>query len=88
MVIRFLQEQGWAKLLVRSETFKVATGSIVSLLPLGRCDDVCLAGLAWTLEKHTWNLGEMGVSNRAILESISIGFTGGPILLFVETSHA
>jgi thiamine pyrophosphokinase len=59
-------------------------GSIISLLPLGRCEGITTAGLKFPLQNESLELGvREGTSNTVISSPIKISVKKGSLLLFV-----
>lgn len=64
----------------------VRTGARVSLIPVTACQNVTLKGLQYPLQNATLELGRTGrtLSNCAAQENISIQFSSGYLLLYIE----
>jgi len=59
-------------------------GDTVSLMPLGRCEEVRTRGLAWELPGRTLDLAAFtSLSNRAIGTEVEVAVSGGVVLLFL-----
>jgi|SRR5208283_148300 len=68
----------------RRIVFESAIGSVVSLLPLGRCDGITTAGLEFPLHNESLELGvREGTSNRVVSSPVKISVKKGSLLLFV-----
>ncbi len=67
----------------RKIVFESGIGSVVSLLPLGRCDGVTTTGLEFSLHNESLELGvREGTSNKVISSPIKISVKKGSLLLF------
>ncbi len=68
----------------RRIAFESGIGSVVSLLPLGRCDGITTAGLEFPLHNESLELGvREGTSNRVISSPVKISVRKGNLLLFL-----
>ncbi len=67
----------------RRIVFESDLGSVVSLLPLGRCDGITTTGLEFPLHNESLELGvREGTSNRVVSSPVKISFKKGSLLLF------
>jgi thiamine pyrophosphokinase len=79
---------GWmASPVGRSRTIKAPIGTIVSLIPFGRCSGVTLRGLRYPLVNATMNVGGIGVSNVVRSSPFSVHVRKGNMLLIVLEKH-
>ena len=64
----------------------VPVGAQVSLLPVGNeVSGVTATGLQWPLSEESLLLGEgRGMSNRSIVENVSISIRSGVLLVFIS----
>jgi thiamine pyrophosphokinase len=63
---------------------EVGTGTIISLLPLGKCTGITTAGLKYPLKNESLALGvREGLSNEAIADTLKIRVRTGKLLLFL-----
>ena len=68
-------------------TFESRIGSVVSLMPLGRCEGITTTGLEFPLHDESLELGvREGTSNTVISSPIEISVKKGSLLLFVVKS--
>ena len=68
----------------RKIVFESGIGSVISLLPLGRCDGITTAGLEFPLHNESLELGvREGTSNTVIWSPVRISVKKGSLLLFV-----
>lgn len=72
--------------LIKSAQKTVRPGTRVSLIPVTACQNVTLKGLQYPLQNATLELGRTGrtLSNCAAQENISIHFSSGYLLLYIE----
>lgn len=72
--------------LIKPAKKTVRPGARVSLIPVTTCQNVTLKGLQYPLQNATLELGRTGrtLSNRAAQENISIQFSSGYLLLYIE----
>ena len=64
--------------------FASEIGSIISLLPLGRCEGIMTSGLEFSLHNETLELGvREGTSNRVVSSPVTISVKKGSLLLFI-----
>lgn len=63
---------------------KAAVGSVVSLMPLGRCEGIATVGLKYPLHREALELGiREGTSNEVVSSPVKISVKQGSLLLFV-----
>jgi thiamine pyrophosphokinase len=75
---------GWeARPIVERITLKVRKGSTVSLIPFGPCSGITLTGLYYPLRNARMRVGEIGVSNKATRERISVEVRRGKMMVIV-----
>ena len=68
-----------------SAVFAVASGSTVSLLPVGRCERVWTEGLRWPLSGEPLDLlTRTGVCNQAVADRVGVRVDGGALLVFLQ----
>jgi thiamine pyrophosphokinase len=68
----------------RRITFASEIGSVISLLPLGRCEGITTAGLEFPLHNESLELGvREGTSNIVVSSPVKISVKKGSLLLFV-----
>lgn len=75
-------------LLVEGEFFhKLPVGKRVSVFPLS-CETSILhsTGLKWPLDGFTWQLGDHGISNIAVHDTVSINLGSGKLLLIFDST--
>lgn len=72
--------------LIKPTKKTVRPGARVSLIPVTACQNVTLKGLQYPLQNATLELGRTGrtLSNCAAQENISIHFSSGYLLLYIE----
>lgn len=72
--------------LIKPTQKTVRPGARVSLIPVTACQNVTLKGLQYPLQNATLELGRTGrtLSNCAAQENISIHFSSGYLLLYIE----
>ncbi len=72
--------------LIKPTQKTVRPGARVSLIPVTACQNVTLKGLQYPLQNATLELGRTGrtLSNCAAQENISIQFSSGYLLLYIE----
>lgn len=72
--------------LIKPAQKAVRPGARVSLIPVTTCQNVTLKGLQYPLQNATLELGRTGrtLSNCAAQENISIQFSSGYLLLYIE----
>lgn len=72
--------------LIKPAQKAVRPGARVSLIPVTTCQNVTLKGLQYPLQNATLELGRTGrtLSNCAAQENISIHFSSGYLLLYIE----
>jgi thiamine pyrophosphokinase len=59
-------------------------GQTVSLLPMGRCEQVWASELAWPLAGDALDIaGRQGISNRATASTLHVRVQGGALLVFL-----
>lgn len=88
-VVRLVDDKGEMLYVGRKIDLEVPAGTILSLLPLSRCDGVTTKGLKYGLQNGTLELGvHEGTSNVAISSTVSITVKTGNLLLYkVTASH-
>jgi len=68
----------------RRITFASEVGSVISLLPLGRCEGITTAGLEFPLHNESLELGvREGTSNTVVSSPVTIFVKKGSLLLFI-----
>jgi len=68
----------------RRITFVSEIGSVISLLPLGRCEGITTTGLEFPLHNESLELGiREGTSNTVVSSPVKISVKKGSLLLFV-----
>ena len=68
----------------RRITFSSGIGSVISLLPLGRCEGITTAGLEFPLHNESLELGvREGMSNTVVSSPVKISVRKGSLLLFM-----
>ena len=68
----------------RSLSLESEVGSVVSLMPLGKCDGITTTGLKYRLRNETLELGvREGTSNEVISSPVKILVKKGSLLLFI-----
>lgn len=79
--------EGWQLFPVCSRrTFHAKVGARVSLLPLTRCEDVCLTGFQFPLQKARLLPGTTRtLSNQVSRPQCTISLTRGTLLVYLET---
>ena len=66
-------------------THATFVGQTVSLMPLGRCEEVWTGGLQWRLAGEPLDLAaRTGVCNRATADRIDLRVAGGALLVFLH----
>ena len=71
----------------RKIAFESRIGSVVSLMPLGRCEGITTTGLEFPLHGESLELGiREGASNKVISSPVKISVKKGSLLLFVVKS--
>ena len=66
-----------------TSAFDLPLGSVVSLMPLGRCDGITTRGLEYALNNESLELGvREGTSNRVIASPVEISVKKGSLLFF------
>ena len=79
------EEKDWRVFPIsKSGIFTCKKGAIVSIAALGT-PIISLEGLKYKLTNHKMRNCEIGISNFAIKNEFSITFTGGKLLVFVES---
>ena len=67
----------------RRIAFASEIGSVISLLPLGRCEGITTTGLEFPLRDESLELGvREGTSNTVVSSPVKISVTKGSLLLF------
>jgi thiamine pyrophosphokinase len=75
---------GWKGIPVREKcVMRASVGSIVSLVPFGRCSGITLRGLRYPLRNATMRVGEIAVSNVVVRSPFSVSVKSGHMLLMV-----
>ena len=68
----------------RTAAFALPVGSVLSLMPLGRCEGITTTGLKFPLRNGSLELGvREGTSNRVVSSPVTISVRKGSLLLFV-----
>jgi thiamine pyrophosphokinase len=71
----------------RRIAFALKMGSVISLLPLGRCEGITTSGLEFPLHNETLELGvREGTSNTVVSSPVTISVKKGSLLLFIVKS--
>lgn len=88
-VVRFVDDDGEMMYVGRKLEIDLPRGTIVSLIPLSRCEGVTTTGLKYVLENGTLELGvHEGTSNVVTAPRVSIAVKKGNLLLYKLTgSH-
>ena len=82
--LRFRDDDGEISAISRHWSGNVGKGTIISLLPMGKCTGITTAGLKFSLKNESLEPGvREGVSNLAIEDVVSIRTRSGCLLLFV-----
>jgi thiamine pyrophosphokinase len=72
------------RVLEKKNTFDLPVGSVVSLMPLGRCDGITTKGLEFSLSNESLELGvREGTSNRVVASPVKISVRKGSLLFFI-----
>ncbi len=83
--IRCIDQYGEAFLVTKKNTFTVAVGQIVSLVPLGKCRGVTTDGLRYQLTHETLEVGvREGQSNVATKGRVKISVNHGTLLIYIK----
>ncbi len=84
----FLDSSCNIRILDRNSEFDLPIGSVVSLMPLGRCDGITTKGLQFPLSNESLELGvREGTSNRVASSPIEISVTKGSLLFFAVDAN-
>lgn len=82
-VITMVDDVGEIVYIGREYSFEAPLHTVVSLLPLSRCEGITTKGLAYALENDTLELGvREGTSNVVIANPVSIKVKKGNLLLY------
>ena len=82
--VRFRDDDGEIFAIPERWFGEVGTGTIISLLPLGKCSGITTTGLKFPLKNELLALGvREGVSNISLQDSITVRVRAGRLLLFV-----
>ncbi|HTR81468.1 MAG TPA: thiamine diphosphokinase [Bacteroidota bacterium] len=72
----------------RSIAFDASVGTIVSLMPLGRCDGISTTGLKYPIRNGSLELGvHEGASNKVVSSPVTVSVKKGSLLLFIVKSR-
>ncbi|MBI4417304.1 MAG: thiamine diphosphokinase [Ignavibacteriales bacterium] len=83
--IRFVDKMGLLIPVRSLLTIKVQVGTIVSLIPLARCEGIVTSGLKWELKNGTLELGVRESTSNVVRSSpLSISVRRGTLLLFLS----
>ncbi len=85
-VITMVDDMGELVFVGRTYSFEAPPGTVVSLIPLARCDGITTRGLKFTLEGETLELGGRGISNVVVSNPVSITVERGNLLLYRRTT--
>ncbi len=82
-IIRFVDDLGEIQYIGRELEFEARKGTVVSLIPLNRCEGIVTEGLRYALQGETLELGvREGTSNVVVSSPASIRVKKGHLLLF------
>jgi len=80
---------GWLTTLTagRWHDLDLATGAVISLLPLPAADGVCITGVRWPLDQATLHLSDGGfsISNQAATSPVRVRHASGCLAVYVPT---
>lgn len=79
---------GWRGFPVgRRKLLRARPGTIVSLIPFGRCEGITLRGLQYPLTNASMEVGDIGVSNIVRSSPFSVSVRSGKMLVFLLDAH-
>jgi thiamine pyrophosphokinase len=82
-VVRFVDDLGEIQYVGRSLEFEAKKGSVISLIPLNRCEGIVTEGLKYALKGEILELGvREGTSNVVVSSPVTIKVKKGNLLLF------
>ena len=85
--LRFIDPYGTLQIIEGTSKLDLAIGSLISLIPLGRCDGITTTGLKYPLSNETLELGvREGTSNEVIAPPVSIKVKKGCLLIFIAAN--
>lgn len=82
--LSFVSEEWTVYPLTTSAELAARPGARVSLLPLGPVRKLTLSGLQFPLTNADWELGDTGLSNVAESARVTVSFSSGSLLAYVE----
>lgn len=84
----FSDPAGDIRIIERQCVFVAKAGTVVSLMPLGRCEGIWTTGLRYPLRNESLELGvREGASNEVISSPVRIAVKRGCLLLFVTKAN-
>lgn len=81
IAVEFVGDDWVAMPVGKGRTLRAQPGTVVSLLPAGRCSGITLRGLEYPLTGASMEPGEVGVSNVVRRSPFSVRVERGPMLL-------
>lgn len=87
--IRFIDDSGVMMPVGSSMTFDAEPGTVVSLIPLSRCEGIVTEGLKWKLWNGMLELGvREGTSNVVKSSPVTINVRRGTLLVYILNSSS
>ena len=82
--LRFIDPYGTLQIIEGRYKLNLPVGSLISLIPLGRCDGITTIGLKYALSNETLELGvREGTSNEVLASPVTINVKKGCLLIFI-----
>lgn len=85
--LRFIDPYGTLQIIEGKNRLNLGVGSLISLMPLGRCDGITTTGLKYALLSEALELGvREGTSNEVIASPVTINVKKGCLLIFIAAN--